>query len=153
MKEKQRHLKILELVKNNCIETQEELTALLHDAGFFVTQATVSRDIRELKLSKMPGANGELRYSVQIPEDERVKERLLNVFREGVVKIDFAGNMVVIKTLEGLAMAVGASVDAMGFDEVVGSIAGDDVIICVVKSEEIAERLMNRFNSVMDNQQ
>ncbi|MDR1000158.1 MAG: arginine repressor [Clostridiales bacterium] len=149
MKEKQRHLKILELVKNNYIETQEELTALLHNAGFYVTQATVSRDIRELKLSKMPGVNGRLRYSTQIPEDEHVKERLLNVFRQSVVKIDFAGNMVVIKTLEGLAMAVGASVDAMGLDEVVGSIAGDDVIICVVKSEEIAMQLMNKLNGVM----
>ena len=150
MKEKQRHSKIIELVKNNYIETQEELTALLRSEGFMVTQATVSRDIRELKLTKVPGENNGQRYSIQITEEENVKERLLNVFRQGVIRIDFAGNMTVIKTLDGLAMAVGASVDAMGFNEVVGSIAGDDVIICIVKTEETAVALMNKLNAIME---
>ncbi|MDR1558306.1 MAG: arginine repressor [Clostridiales bacterium] len=150
MRVKKRHAKIIELVKNNDIETQEELTLLLHESGFVVTQATVSRDIRELKLTKIPTVEGRQKYSIHISEEKQIIQRLIRVFREGVTKIDFAGNMVVIKTLEGLAMAVAASVDAMGYTEVVGSIAGDDVVICIVKSQEIAENLMNKFNRALN---
>jgi transcriptional regulator of arginine metabolism len=147
---KKRHAKIIELVKNNDVETQEELTLLLHKSGFVVTQATVSRDIRELKLTKIPAGEGRQKYSIHISEEEQIVRRLIRVFREGVTGIDFAGNMVVIKTLEGLAMAVAASVDAMGYTEVVGSIAGDDVVICIVKSQEIAESLMNKLNGILN---
>ena len=149
MRAKKRQAKIIELVKNNAIETQDELTLLLHKAGFVVTQATVSRDIRELKLTKIPYVEGRQKYSIHITEEEQISLRLRNIFRQGVTSIDFAGNMVVIKTIEGLAMAVGASVDAMGFTEVVGSIAGDDVIICIVKSQEIAENLMKKLNETL----
>jgi len=131
------------------VETQEELTLLLNKSGFVVTQATVSRDIRELKLTKIPVGEGRQKYSIHITEEEQINLRLKRVFREGVISIDFAGNMVVIKTIEGLAMAVGASVDAMGFTEVVGSIAGDDVLICIVKSQDIAENLMNKLNEIL----
>ena len=137
------------MVKNNDVETQEELTLLLNKSGFVVTQATVSRDIRELKLTKIPVGEGRQKYSIHITEEEQINLRLKRVFREGVISIDFAGNMVVIKTIEGLAMAVGASVDAMGFTEVVGSIAGDDVLICIVKSQDIAENLMNKLNEIL----
>ena len=150
MKAGKRHARIIELVKNNDIETQEELTVLLHKSGHAVTQATVSRDIRELKLTKIPAAEGRQKYSILITEEEQIVMRLKRVFREGVVSIDFAGNMVVIKTIEGLAMAVGASVDAMGFTEVVGSIAGDDVLICIVKSQDIAENLMFKLNEMLN---
>ncbi|MDR2648378.1 MAG: arginine repressor [Clostridiales bacterium] len=150
MRVKKRHAKIIELVKNNDVETQEELTLLLHKSGFVVTQATVSRDIRELKLTKIPAGEGRQKYSIHISEEEQIVRRLIRVFREGVTGIDFAGNMVVIKTLEGLAMAVAASVDAMGYTEVVGSIAGDDVVICIVKSQEIAESLMNKLNGILN---
>jgi len=146
MSVKKRQARIIELVRNNDIETQEELTLLLHNSGFVVTQATVSRDIRELKLTKIPANEGRQKYSILITEEEQINRRLKRVFRDGVISIDFAGNMVVIKTIEGLAMAVGASVDAMGFTEVVGSIAGDDVLICIVKSQEIAENLMIKLN-------
>ena len=145
MKAKIRQTKIIELVKNHDIETQEELTHYLQEGGFAVTQATVSRDIRELKLTKIPAGNGKQKYSIHISEEDEIIRRLTRIFREGVVSIDFAGNMVVIKTLEGSAMAVGASVDAMGYTEVVGSIAGDDVVICIVKSQDIAESLMNKL--------
>jgi len=147
MRVKKRHAKIIELVKANDIETQEELTLLLHKSGFVVTQATVSRDIHELKLTKIPASEGRQKYSILITEEEQINLRLKRVFREGVISVDFAGNMVVIKTIEGLAMAVGASVDAMGFTEVIGSIAGDDVLICIVKSQEIAENLMTKLNA------
>ena len=149
MRAKKRQAKIIELVKNNDIETQEELTLMLHKAGFVITQATVSRDIRELKLTKIPCGEGRQKYSIHISEEEQIYLRLKRVFREGVISIDYAGNMVVVKTIEGLAMAVGASVDAMGFTEVVGSIAGDDVLICIVKSQEIAENLMNKLNETL----
>jgi transcriptional regulator of arginine metabolism len=149
MKVKKRHTKIIELIKNYEIETQEELSLLLHKSGFPVTQATVSRDIRELKLTKVPSDNGKQRYSLLVSEEKQINQRLIRIFREGVVSIDFAGNMVVVKTLEGLAMAVGASIDAMGFAEVIGSIAGDDVIICIVKSQDIAESLMNKLNKMI----
>ena len=149
MRAKKRQAKIIELVKNNDIETQEGLTLLLNKSGFVVTQATVSRDIRELKLTKIPAGEGRQKYSIHITEEEQINLRLKRVFREGVISIDFAGNMVVIKTLEGLAMAVGASVDAMGFTEVIGSIGGDDVLICIVKSQDIAENLMNKLNETL----
>jgi len=149
MKVKKRHTKIIELIKNYEIETQEELSLLLHKSGFPVTQATVSRDIRELKLTKVPADNGKQRYSMLISEEKQINQRLTRIFREGVISIDFAGNMVVVKTLEGLAMAVGASIDAMGFAEVIGSIAGDDVIICIVKSQDIAESLMSKLNKII----
>jgi len=149
MKVKKRHTKIIELIKNHEIETQEELSLLLHKSGFPVTQATVSRDIRELKLMKVPSDNGKQRYSMLVSEEKQISQRLIRIFREGVISIDFAGNMVVVKTLEGLAMAVGASIDAMGFAEVIGSIAGDDVIICIVKSQDIAESLMNKLNKMI----
>ena len=146
---KKRHAKIIDLVKNNDIETQEELTLLLHESGFVVTQATVSRDIRELKLTKIPAGYGKQKYSIHISEEEQIILRLSRIFREGVISIDFAGNLVVIKTLEGLAMAVGASIDAMGHTEIVGSIAGDDVVICIVKSQDIAESLMIKLNKIL----
>ena len=149
MKVKKRHTKIIELIKNFEIETQEELSLLLHKSGFPVTQATVSRDIRELKLTKITSDNGKQRYSMLVSEEKQINQRLSRIFREGVVSIDFAGNMVVVKTLEGLAMAVGASIDAMGFAEVIGSIAGDDVIICIVKSQDIAEALMSKLNKMI----
>jgi len=150
MRAKKRQAKIIELVKNNNVETQEELTLLLQKSGFVVTQATVSRDIRELKLTKIPAGDGKQIYSIHIKEEEQIFLRLKRVFREGVVSIDFAGNMVVIKTIEGVAMAVGTCVDAMGFTEVVGSIAGYDVLICIVKSQEIAENLMNKLNETLN---
>jgi len=149
MKVKKRHTKIIELIKNFEIETQEELSLLLYKSGFPVTQATVSRDIRELKLTKVPSDNGKQRYSLLVSEEKQINQRLIRIFREGVVSIDFAGNMVVVKTLEGLAMAVGASIDAMGFAEVIGSIAGDDVIICIVKSQDVAEALMSKLNKMI----
>ena len=149
MSAKKRQAQIIELVKDNDIETQEELTLLLRKAGFAVTQATVSRDIRDLKLTKVPAGEGRQKYSIHITEEEQINQRLRRVFREGVVSIDFAGNMVVIKTIEGLAMAVAASVDAMGFTEVVGSIGGDNVLVCIVKSQEIAENLMNKLKGTL----
>jgi transcriptional regulator of arginine metabolism len=140
---------MIELVKNYVIETQEELAFLLGEAGFEVTQATVSRDIRDLKLTKVTSPEGKQQYAVLPSVDYHVTQRLTRVFCDGVLSIDYAGNMVVVKTLEGLAMAVGASVDAMALPEIVGTVAGDNAVLCVVKSEEIAISLMKKLYAAL----
>ncbi len=147
---KKRQEKLLSLIRENDIETQEELCAALKEAGFDVTQATVSRDIRELKLSKVPSANGGQRYSYggrgSRPEDERN----VTIFREAVVSLDVAGNLLVIKTISGTAMAVAAAVDGMDIPEIVGSIAGDDTIMCAIKNAEDTETIRNRLFSITE---
>ena len=108
-----RQSKILELIRENDIETQEMLADLLNKAGFNVTQATVSRDIRELKLTKATMQSGKQKYVATAKESSFVTERLNRVFRDGIVSIDYAQNIVVIKTLIGMAMAVAAALDSM----------------------------------------
>ena len=133
-----RQSKILELIRENDIETQEMLADLLNKAGFNVTQATVSRDIRELKLTKATMQSGKQKYVATAKESSFVTERLNRVFRDGIVSIDYAQNIVVIKTLIGMAMAVAAALDSMENSEIMGTIAGDDTIFCVVKNESRA---------------
>ncbi len=140
-----RQTKIVELVRTGEVCTQAELTQLLLEAGFEVTQATVSRDIRELKLIKVAGAGGNLKYATANVPDERHLPRLNRVFKDGLVSVDYAGNMLVIKTLTGMAQAVGAALDAMDFPEIIGSVAGDDAIMCVVKTEAQAETLAEKL--------
>ena len=136
-----RQSKILELIRENDIETQEMLADLLNKAGFNVTQATVSRDIRELKLTKATMQSGKQKYVATAKESSFVTERLNRVFRDGIVSIDYAQNIVVIKTLIGMAMAVAAALDSMENSEIMGTIAGDDTIFCVVKNESRAIKL------------
>jgi transcriptional regulator of arginine metabolism len=140
-----RQAKIYELIRTREIETQGELTELLKEAGFDVTQATVSRDIHEMKLTKLPSTSGGHKYASATPQDEQDMARLNRVFRDGLVSIDFAGNLLVIRTFNGMAMAVAAALDAMRFPEIVGSIAGDDVVMCVVKTQEQAVALMEKL--------
>ena len=127
-----RQAKILELIQRNDVETQEELSAYLVREGFQVTQATVSRDIRELKLTKIAMDNGKQKYAVITDADSGMMEKYARVLREGFISMDLAKNIVVIKTVSGMAGAVCAAIDAMKFQEMVGSIAGDDTIICTV---------------------
>ena len=144
-----RQAKILEIIRKNEVGTQEELTQRLLDAGYPVTQATVSRDIRELKLTKIPIANGRQRYTSMKEVDAGYENRYINVFREGVVSMDTAQNILVIKTVAGMAMAVAASLDAFGCDEIVGSIAGDDTIMCAVRTVDDTAALLKRFNKII----
>ena len=147
----QRHSKIIELIKEYDIETQEELTEKLKDAGFDVTQATISRDIRELRLTKISASGGKQKYQAFLQDDSQISEKFIRVFKEGVINIDYAQNIIVIKTLNGMAMGVAAALDAMNNDEIMGTIAGDDNIFCVVKNEEkaikIVEKLKAKINS------
>lgn len=143
-----RQSKILELIRENYIETQEMLADLLNKAGFNVTQATVSRDIRELKLTKATMQSGKQKYVATAKESSFVTERLNRVFRDGIVSIDYAQNIVVIKTLIGMAMAVAAALDSMENSEIMGTIAGDDTIFCVVKNESRAIKLTENLKAI-----
>ena len=143
-----RQSKILELIRENDIETQEMLADLLNKAGFNVTQATVSRDIRELKLTKATMQSGKQKYVATAKESSFVTERLNRVFRDGIVSIDYAQNIVVIKTLVGMAMAVAAALDSMENSEIMGTTAGDDTIFCVVKNESKAVKLTENLKAI-----
>lgn len=140
-----RQSKILELIKNNNIDTQERLVDSLNNEGFNVTQATVSRDIRELRLTKVSTSDGGVKYAEFTQDGPRITERLIRVFKEGVLSIDYANNILVIKTLNGMAMAVAAALDSMENTEIMGTIAGDDTIFCVVKSEDKAVKIVEKL--------
>lgn len=144
-----RHLKILEIIENKDIETQEELCVCLNEAGFQTTQATVSRDIRELKLTKVPTKGGRQKYALLTTERSAMMEKFDRIFREGTVRLDTAQNILVIKTVSGMAMAVAAALDEMGWPQIVGSIAGDDTIMCAVRTNEEAQELMHKLQRVM----
>ena len=145
-----RQTKILELIQKHDIETQEEFSAYLTRDGYQVTQATVSRDIRELKLTKIAMDNGRQRYAVLSDADTGMAERLVRVLREGFVSMDDAGNILVIKTVSGMASAVGAAVDAIKLSEIIGSIAGDDTLMCVIRTEEDAVNIMNKLRKLVE---
>lgn len=131
-----RHAKIFELVDHNEIETQEELAIKLIAEGFKVTQATVSRDIKELRLIKVLTKSGRYKYASIQQQDAGITDRFIKIFKDSLINIDFAGNMVVIKTLPGAAQAAAAALDALDMNEIVGSLAGDDTIFIVVRLVE-----------------
>ena len=141
--------KILELIKKNNIETQEELSDYLEREGYQVTQATVSRDIRELKLTKVAVNGGRQKYVALMEASEDLSEKYTRVFRDGFVSMDMAQNILVIKTVSGMAMAVAAALDAMHLHEVVGCIAGDDTIMCAVRTVDDTIVLMDKIKKLI----
>jgi len=145
---RQRHEQIIDLIKSFEIETQDDLALRLRDEGYNVTQATVSRDIRELKLFKVAAGGGRQKYALLPTGDEAidpVAERVGEVFRAGILSVNYSGNIVVVKTVTGMAPAVGACVDSLALPELLGSVAGDDTVLCVVadgcEANEISARL------------
>lgn len=144
-----RHAKIIELISQYHIETQEELAERLNNAGFKVTQATVSRDIRDLKLTKISVNGGKQKYVVLKPEDDELNEKYVRVLNDGFVSMDMAQNILVIKTVSGMAMAVAVAVDAMKWQEVVGCIAGDDTIMCAVRTVEDTKSVMDKIHKIV----
>lgn len=144
-----RHLKIVELIEAEPIETQEDLATKLLDAGFQVTQATVSRDIRDLKLTKVQGKNGRQQYVLLKEDSMAMEEKFIRVLRDGFVSMDHAENILVIKTLSGMAMAVAAAIDSMHWNEVVGCIAGDDTLMCAIRSLPETISVMEKVNRIM----
>lgn len=144
-----RHRAIVDIITKYDVETQDELAGYLKADGFIVTQATVSRDIRELKLSKVSTGNGKQKYVILKREENHMEDKFIRVLKDGFVSMDTAQNILVIKTVSGMAMAVAAAVDAMKLHEVVGSIAGDDTIMVAVRTAEDATSLMNRLQKMI----
>lgn len=145
-----RQSKMLELIKKHDIETQEELSDYLQKEGYQVTQATVSRDIRELKLTKVAMSNSRQKYVTLTEGTEDLSEKYTRVFHDGFVSMDMAQNILVIKTVSGMAMAVAAALDAMHLHEIVGCIAGDDTIMCAVRSVDDTVAVMSRLRKLVE---
>ena len=144
-----RHAKIIDLINRYDIETQEELAERLNKEGFAVTQATVSRDIRELKLTKISLNGGRQKYAVMHTHSTSMDEKYLRVLKDGFVSMDMAQNILVVKTVSGMAMAVAAAIDAMHWTEVAGSIAGDDTVMCAIRSVDDTLLVMNKISRMV----
>lgn len=145
-----RHAKIVELINKYQIETQDELAEYLNEAGFKVTQATVSRDIRDLKLTKVPAENGRQKYAVLQSAQSGMTEKYVRILRDGFSSMDMAQNILVLKTVSGMAMAVAAALDAMNWNEIVGCIAGDDTIMCAVRTVDDTILLMEKIKKLLE---
>lgn len=141
----QRHIRIREIITHCDIETQDELVEELKKAGYNVTQATVSRDIKELHLVKVPTNNGTYKYSLPIDKRFNPMQKLKRMLQETFVGIDYAENLIVMKTLPGNAQAIGALMDNLEWDDIVGTIAGDDTIVIISRSKEQAPTVVERF--------
>lgn len=147
MKEK-RQSKIKEIIESKNIETQDELLAELTSAGFSTTQATISRDIRELKLTKISDGNGKQKYTIIQNTDTDVMKKYHQVLSAGVLTMDYAENMIVIRTVSGMAMAVAAALDNMNIQGFMGCIAGDDTIFCVARSNAFCKEIIADIKKV-----
>lgn len=146
-----RHAEILRIINEQDIETQEQMLDHLRRCGIRATQATISRDIKELNLVKQPG-EGSYHYVVSAvrPPRRAIAGRLQNIFREGVTSCDVAQNIVVVKTMPGLAPAAGAALDGMELDGLVGSLAGDDTAILIMRTNQAADELCREIGSMLE---
>ena len=144
-----RHAKILEIISSYAVDTQEELLGHLKKAGFDVTQATVSRDIKELRLIKTLGSDGRYRYSTMKQEADGISSKFHSLFSDAVLHIDFAGNIVVIKCHSVMAQAACAAMDSLHWDAVVGTLAGEDTFICLTKDESQAVGLVTELKKLL----
>ncbi len=148
---KKRQEKIIEIITKYEVETQEELAKKLNEAGYSVTQATVSRDIREMSLVKIPGIRVKQRYTSPVEHaGVSMGKHYTGVLQDGVVSMEQAGNILVIKTVSGMAMAVAAAIDDVKPEGMVGSIAGDDTVMCAIKSEEKVRQVMRCIQQLID---
>ncbi|MBS6821136.1 MAG: arginine repressor [Roseburia sp.] len=155
---KKRQEQIIEIIQNHEVETQEDLAGYLTEAGYAVTQATVSRDIRELSLEKVPGQKVRQKYAMRstIPVAAEIKHpaaqpanRYATLLQDGIVSMEQAGNLLVIKTAVGMAMAVAAALDAMEIEGIIGCIAGDDTIMCAVKTEKMVQNVIENLQNLI----
>ena len=152
MKSKRQN-KIIEIISNNNVETQDDLVRLLLEAGFQVTQATISRDIKELHLIKIQAESGVYKYSVNEKKDKNDMGVLMRIFKDTVLSIEAAGSIVVIRTLTGSANAAAEVVDGLHLPEIVGSIAGDNTIFVAVRNPEAASVTVTKFRQMLSNQE
>ena len=144
-----RHDLILDIIDKKDIETQEELAAELKARGVKVTQATVSRDIKELRLLKVLSENGGYKYATAERAEKGMSERFIRILAESVMSIESAVNLIVIKTISASAQAAAEAIDSLKWPELLGTIAGDNTILVIARSEEAVESLMARFNTLI----
>jgi transcriptional regulator of arginine metabolism len=144
-----RHSKILQLIENHTVETQEDLTELLKDEGIAVTQATVSRDIRELKLIKVLTDDGKYKYASYNSDAMVLDNRIVTIFAEAVLTIDYAGNFVCIHTITGMANAAAVAIDSIKHTDILGCVAGDDTIFILIRDEIQARELVKYFRNMI----
>lgn len=144
----ERHSKIVELIGKYNIETQEDLAEQLNKEGYNVTQATVSRDIRELKLSKVQSESGRQKYTVFHPQTA-FNDKYIRILQDSFMSMDMAQNILVVKTVSGMAMAVAAALDSMHFAEIVGCVAGDDTVMCAVRTVDDTIILMDKIKKLV----
>jgi transcriptional regulator of arginine metabolism len=144
-----RHSRILQIIDEKDIETQEELAEELRLSGFEVTQATVSRDIKELRLIKVLTSTGIYKYAPMDRGETAISDRLIRLFSESVISMDHANNLIVIKTISAGAQAAASAIDALNWREIVGSIAGDDTILVVVRENNMVKDVMKRFRKML----
>ena len=144
-----RHAKILELIRERDIETQDELLSHLREAGFDVTQATVSRDIKELRLIKTLSGSGRYKYSTGSDGSADMSSKFHSLFTDSALSVDYAMNMLVIKCMNGMAQAVCASRDAMYWKDFVGTLAGEDTILVVCRTEAAARKAMEELQKLI----
>lgn len=147
-----RHAKILEIISTNIINTQEELLKKLNELGFNATQATISRDIKELRLIKTQGENGQYRYTAAVQtEFSNNTTKFITIFSESVVNVDYSGHMVAIKCFPGMANAVAILLDSIHWDGLVGTVAGDDTIFILMRNENFAREMAAKFTKMVIN--
>ena len=148
-----RHNRIIEIIGAYNIEKQDELIEKLKDSGFDVTQATISRDIKELGLVKVSTKENKYKYavpSISAQENMRISAKYRNIIRETIIKVDCAENLAVLKTYSGMAQAAAAAIDGMDWSEIVGSIAGDDTILVILRSHERAREFCKKFKDTLN---
>lgn len=145
-----RHAKILEIIKNTDIETQEELAERLKKSGIDVTQATVSRDIKELKLTKVLSDNGRYKYASISPTETVLSNKLVSIFTQTVQLIDYVNNTIVVRTISGSAPAAAEAIDSLNWDGIVGTLAGDNTVFILTRNNEKAEEIVGRLKKLVN---
>ena len=145
-----RHNLILEIIDNKDIETQEELAEELKARGVKVTQATVSRDIKELRLLKVLSEHGGYKYATVERAEKGMNDRFARILTESIVNIDYVNNLVLVNTLTASASAAAEAIDSMKWNEVMGTLAGDNTILVITRSNEAAESLIAKFNGLLN---
>lgn len=144
-----RQNKILDIINTHEVETQERLVALLRKSGYKVTQATISRDIKELQLVKTLSSSGKYKYTVGTSVDQPISDRYIKIFKETIQTVGCSGNIIVVKTLSGCANAAAEAIDTLNLPNVVGSLAGDNTIFIVVNDPSNVPSLVNRLNEMI----
>ena len=144
-----RHDMISKLIASENIETQEELAGKLRDHGFSVTQATVSRDIKELRLLKVLAEGGKYKYATVERAEKGMSDRFIRILSESVMSIETTGNLIVIKTISASAPAAAEAIDSMKWPEILGTISGDNTILLIARSESSVENILQRFDALI----